>query len=323
MFNGTFDLLVTHNGDASVIGTNYKTSPAVAAFINGFHAHSTELDDGHRFGMIHLASVIVSAVFAISESQKLSFDSFFKGIVLGYEAAARLAISIQPGHKKRGFHTTGTCGTIGAAVGCSVAMGFDNTQLKTAISAAATSAAGILEIQEDSSDLKAYNVAHAAMGGVVAALVGCTGLRCPDDILLGEYGWMKLFSDTINESKLVEKTTYYEIERIYRKPYAACRHCHSAIEAALKIAERDGKTAEQINSIEIYTYSLAIKGHDHREAKSISSAKLSMPFSVAAAYLLQNCFLDAFSWENVTNPDIKELAHKIRVIENEEFSNIS
>ena len=29
----------------------------------------------------------------------------------------------------------------------------------------------------------------------------------------------------------------YAIERIYRKPYAACRHCHSAIEAALLLRQ--------------------------------------------------------------------------------------
>lgn len=323
MFNGTFEMFVTQGGNASVIGTDHKTNPPVAAFINGLHVHSTELDDGHRFGMLHLGSVIVSAVFAICESQELSMDSMLKGIVIGYEAAVRLALSIQPGHKKRGFHTTGTCGTIGAAVGCSIAMGLDKVQMKTVVSVAATSAAGILEIQEDASELKAYNVAHAAQSGSMAALVGSTGLQCPDNILLGDRGWLKMFSDTINENKLVERASYYEIERIYRKPYAACRHCHSSIEAVLKIAERNNRTAEQISSIEVYTYKLAIKGHDHREVKGVSSAKLSMPFSVAAAYVLHSCFLDTYSQENIMNPDIIALAHKVKVIENEDFSKLS
>ena len=251
MYYGKFDILTLRGGASSVIGANTKADPAIAAFINGFHAHSTELDDGHRFGMIHLGSVIVSAVLAVSESQVLSMDSLLKGIVVGYDAAVRLAFSIQPGHKQRGFHTTGTCGTIGAAVGCSIAMNFNHAQMKTAISAAATSAAGILEIQEDASELKAYNVAHAAMSGVMAALVGRAGLHCPDNILLGDRGWMKLFSDTVNEKKLTEKTTCYEIERIYRKPYAACRHCHSAIEAVLNIAERNSQK-EQIANMSVY-----------------------------------------------------------------------
>jgi len=323
MYSGKLDMLTSRSGDSSVIGTNAKADPAIAAFINGFHAHSTELDDGHRFGMIHLGSVIISAVLAIFESQALSMDSLLKGLVVGYEAAARLAISIQPGHKNKGFHTTGTCGTIGAAVGCSIAMDFDYAQMKTAISAAAASAAGILEIQEDASELKAYNIAHAAMSGVMAALVGSTGLNCPDDILFGDRGWMKLFSDTLNEKKITEKTTYYEIERIYRKPYAACRHCHSAIEAVLKITENNSQTAALVNSIEVSTYELAIKGHDHKEIRGIASAKLSMPYSVAAAFVLHSCSLDAFDQISLANPDIIALTQKVKVIENVDFSNLS
>lgn len=69
-----------------------------------------------------------------------------------------------------------------------VARGYNREQLKSTISAAATSAAGVLEIQENSSQLKPYNLAHGAMSGFMAAEMGKTAILGPDDILGGKRG---------------------------------------------------------------------------------------------------------------------------------------
>lgn len=310
-------------GVCSLLGYNCRTDARTAAFVNGFNAHTIELDDGHRFGMIHLGGAIISAVLAVAEGEQLSYKQLLKGIVLGYEVAVRTALTIQPGHKKYGFHTSGTCGTIGAAVGVAVAMDYNVAQMKSTISAAATSAAGLLEIQEDASQLKPYNVGHAALSGVNAAYMGMSGCMGPDDILAGERGMFRLLSNTLNESKLTEKAEYYEIERIYVKPYAACRHCHSAIEAAIDLREEYDVPVEKIERIEVYTYGLAVKGHNHKEIKGISSAKLSMPYSIAVAYMLRRADLYAYSEQCVTNSEILDLIKKVEVIEKKEFSELS
>ena len=44
-------------------------------------------------------------------------DDVLRGIIIGYEAAIRMGNCIQPGHRARGFHASGTVGTIGAAMG--------------------------------------------------------------------------------------------------------------------------------------------------------------------------------------------------------------
>lgn len=91
--------------------------------VDGFAAHVLELDDGHQQGMIHLGASIITAVLAITEKEKLSSASTLKCIVMGYEAAVRCARAIQPGHKVRGYHVSGTCGTIGSAMGVAFACG--------------------------------------------------------------------------------------------------------------------------------------------------------------------------------------------------------
>src|SRR5690606_28432317 len=121
-----------------------KVSPYVAALVNGMHAHVAELDDGERFGMFHPGAPILSALLSVANEKNISGTAFLRGIVIGYEAAIRVASALQPGLKDQGYHATGVCGTIGAAIGIGAALGFSKQQLKGAFSAAATSASGIL-----------------------------------------------------------------------------------------------------------------------------------------------------------------------------------
>ena len=312
-------MLTGEPGKCEVVGGDRCASLYEAAFVNAFNAHSTELDDGSRFGMIHLGAAIISAVLALAQERALTYERALIGIVAGYEAAVRVSLAMQPSHKKRGFHTSGTCGTIGAAVGCACAMGCDRKQLKAAISAAATGAAGLLEIQEDASTLKPYNVGHASMAGVNAACVGMSGFVGPDDILGGKRGMFNLLSDQWDMDVMTAPADYYEIERIYVKPYAACRHCHSAIEATLALRE-NGVTPEAITEMDIRTYALAVRGHDHTDIRGAASAKLSMPFVVAAAYVLGSAGLESFTDEVLGDERILTLAKKVHVTADEEMS---
>lgn len=308
-------------GKVPVIGMNIMTDGKTACLINGYNAHSLELDDGHRFAMIHLGAGIISALYSAKQEREISQEKFLVGIIMGYEAACRVALAIQPSHKKKGFHAAGTCGTIGAAIGVAFALDMNIEKMKIVLATAVASATGMLEIQEQSSELKPYNLGRAAMDGLAAAYMGYTNFNVPNDILGGERGFLKLFSDESDPIKVIESQEYFEIERIYVKPYAACRHCHSAIEAALHL--REDIAIEEIKKIEVETYHLAIKGHNHKKITGVSSAKLSMPYSVAVAFVLGRADVYAFSQENVVKTDILEVVAKIDIIENDNFTSQS
>lgn len=311
------------NGKCSVIGMGRKADAVTASFVNGFNAHVMELDDGHRYGMIHLAAPVISAVIAAAENADADGQRLIEGIVMGYEAAVRLSISMQPAHKKNGFHTAGTCGTIGAAVGAGIVLGLDYEQLKAAVASASTSAAGLLEIQENASELKPYNTGHAAMSGLNAAYMGKTGFRGPNDILGGSRGMAAVLAAGADIEKMTARQAYYEIERIYFKPYAACRHCHSAIEAAILLRKKTELAADAIADITVFTYQLAVKGHDHTRIEGVPSAKLSIPFCVAAAYLMSDSNPVEFTEKNVSDKQLLALTSKVQVAEREEFSELS
>ncbi len=304
---------LTDNG-VSVVGFNRKSDLYNAALINGMCAHIAELDDGERQGSVHPGAPIISALLPLAEQRKLTGTDLIRGIVVGYEAAIRLASAIQPSHRNKGYHATGTCGTIGAAIGSTVALGFSKQQMKNTLSAAATSAAGMLNVIKGSSELKPFNAGQAAVSGLMATLVAQAGFTGSDDVLGGEWGLLNILTDKCNFA-LFERQTgdLLGIEKVYMKPYAACRHCHPAIDAALELRKLHSISSSQIKEIKVSTYHLAADGHDHVEIRGNTSAKMSTPYSVAVALITGKAGIDEFSDNRILDKEILALSQKVNV----------
>lgn len=309
-------------GTCSLIGGfGQRVTIQTAALLNGINAHAIELDDGHRIGMLHLGSPIISALLAIVEKENLSTRNFLRGITIGYEVAIRLACCVQPGCKLKGYHATGTCGTVGAAMGIAAALHFDKEQTKSTMSAAITSAAGVLEMIEGDTELKPYNAGRAAMDGVTAAYIGKARFKAPEDALGGKRGFLKVMTD---EPKIEYLTDFsgdkLMIETIYMKPYAACRHCHPSIEAALKIRQKDEFDLKEVENIHVDTYKLAVAGHNHTDIKGVNSAKMSIPYSLAVALYTGKGGLDEFMEPYISNTEIQTITDKVTVSDMDELT---
>lgn len=316
--------IAKQGGNSTVIGQEAKTTLHNAAFLNAMNAHATELDDGHRLGMIHLGASIFSALMPVAELEGVDKENVLRGAVVGYEAAVLSAMAMQPSHKMRGYHTSGTCGTIGAAMAIATALHFTKQEMKNALSAAVAGAAGLLEMQEDDSEMKPYNLAHAAVSGITAAYAALAGYSGPSDPMGGKRGLLAVMSENPNIEVLTHFCDdHYEIERIYRKPYAACRHCHPAIEAVLRIKHEYDLKTDDIESVRVETYKLAVGGHDHKNIQGVASAKLSTPFSVALALVKDQAGMDDFNLANIHDNVIIDLCQKVEVLVNDELTSWS
>lgn len=306
-----------------VLGSSTPAPAVIAALLNGISAHTIELDDGHRIGMLHLGAPVISAIIAVAEKEQLSSQDVLRGITIGYEVAIRLACAVQPGCKLKGYHATGTCGTVGAALGIAAALHFDNEQMKSTMSAAITSAAGVLEMIEGDTELKPYNAGRAAMDGVTAAYIGKARFKAPEDALGGKRGFLKVMTDKPRMEFLAEFSgDKLMIETIYMKPYAACRHCHPSIEAALKIRNRPGFDISEIEHIHVDTYKLAVAGHDHTEIKGVNSAKMSIPYSLAVALFTGKGGMDEFTETYINNTEILSITDKVTVSDVDELTSL-
>lgn len=309
-------------GKSTIIGIDRKTTKQAAALFNGMNAHVIEMDDGHRVGALHVGATVFSSLLAVAEHENLSIKDVLYGAIIGYEATIRLACAVQPGNKLKGYHATGTCGTVGAALGIAAAMGQDFGQMKSTLSAAVTSAAGLLEMQEDNSELKPLNVGRAAMDAVSAAYIGKARFRAPKDAIGGKRGFLKVMTDDPHVDFITDfnKDTPLAVSQIYMKTYASCRHTHPAIEAALMLRKKVIGRQSDIMSIDVETYRLAVIGHDHTEILGVSSAKMSMPFCIALALCKGSAGMADFSDDTVTDGAILSLTRKVKVSESAELT---
>jgi len=309
------------SGEASVIGFDRKTSAENAAFINGLSSHIAELDDGVISGIVHPGSPVLSALLPVVEKEQVQGEDLLKGIIIGYEVATRIADAIQPSHKKCGYHATGTCGSIGAALGIAAMLDFSRAQMKDVFSSSSVSAHGTLKVLEDDSELKPYNVAQAAIGAVLAVSMGRAGFAGPNDVLSGGTGFISMVADEFDADQLVPKEgDAFAVERVYVKPYAACRYCHPAIDAVLKMRAGHSLRPEMIESVNVATYTLAVAKHDHTVINGISSAKMSIPYSVAVALVAGKAGIEEYSDECIANPAVVALAEKVSVRPDDELT---
>lgn len=308
------------NNCASVISFGLKKSATDAAFLNGYISHVAELDDGVNSGIVHPGTPCISALMAYAEVNKVSGLDLLRGIVVAYEVTIRLANAVQPAHKIRGYHATGSIGAVGAAAGLAVMKNATKKVFKNAISAALISSGGSLKALEDASQLKPFNVGNAARSGLIAFLVADAGIIGPNDALGGEKGFLFMMSENFDTSKLIPSNANFAIHDIYIKPYAACRYCHPAIEASIELSKTHSFVIDDIKEIEVSTYDLAVKNHDHIDIPNSSSGKMSIPFSVATAILNKNAGIDEFSDKQVYDKTIIDLTKKVKVHSNPDFS---
>jgi len=309
-------------GSVKPIGHNRTCSLADAIFINGLSAHYLELDDGVRYGVIHPSAPLFSALIPLAIENKVQWADILRGAVCGYETSIRIASAMQPYHYSAGYHPTATCCTLGVAVGVAVMLGWDDAIVKDAFSAACISACGSLKVLEDVSQLKPYNCAKAALNGYMSALMAKAGFAGPSEPLDGDTGFLKMMSSSYDEDILTGERDYLYLEKIYQKPYASCRHTHPEIEACFKIRANAGFSLEQVDSVKVTTYKGVIGKHDFKDIHGESSARMSIPFSVAVALAIGKAGIAEFGEPYVSDKALLDLTRRVDIVPSEDLSKL-
>lgn len=306
---------------ARPVGFEARGDTSSAALLNGISAHWLDLDDGHRYGDVHPGAPVIACLTALASEGRIDGEAFVRGVVVGYEAAIALATAMQPGLRDRGFHATGPCGTVGAAMGAAEALELNREERRAVLAAAVTGAAGLLTAIQDGSDLKATNAGNAAANGLRAAQLGSTGFSAPRDALAGRFGLLEAMTDTPDPAALlVPHTAGALIRTTYLKPYPACRHAHGPVELALRLRAEHRLVAEAVRAVRVRTYRHAVMLHDHCEVQGSTDARMSTPFAVASTLVRGELQLDHFVGAALVDRAVLDLASRVTVLEDPELS---
>ena len=315
-----YEFAQPEEGKFRAIGTGKNLVLKEAVFLNGLNGHALDFDDGTNSGIIHLGSPIFSLLLPLAQRYGISVEKLLRAAIVGYEASYTMAVSIQPGHKKMGYHATGTCGTLGATIAASYMLEFSTEERFQAFASAAVAASGMLKVLDDGSELKPYNVAKTALLSLTALQLGKSGFKGHPDPLGGR-GFFKMMTGKESvELKPVLLNGTYAIMKTYTKPYASCRYTHPSVEAAIHMRERVKST--DVVEIDIKTYDLAVAGHDHTDIAGSYSAKMSIPYATAAGLLYGKAGLQEFTEDVVRGEEIMALTRKVKVEADDELSKV-
>ncbi len=312
--------------EASAVATRKMLPAPFAGFINGVSAHSVEMDDAHHGALTKTGSVIVPAAFAMSEATAADGKKFLAAVVAGYETTIRIGLAVNPGHRTRGYHTTGTVGAFGAAAVAGKLLGFDGNKLAHAFGVAGTQASGLMAFQNYPSMIKQLNVGKAVYNGLLSAALVSDGFTGPINILEGSEGFGRAFTDDLHLEELTRGLgSEYRILEVGYKPHAACRWAHGAIDAIAEIVQRTGVKSTEVDHIDIYAATLAVRQTSERQPKSLMDARaFSTPFGVAAAFVLGHTRVSVHDFKTAwSNPAVMDLSKRTFMHEDPEFGTAS
>lgn len=314
-------VLANGEGACTVIGYPWKASPPVAAFINGSAGHAFELDDVHDETIMHPGTVVIPAALAVAEDQNNSGEEFLTAVIMGYEAAARAGLAVNPNvHMLRGFHPTGTMGVFGAAAATGVLLKLSSQQMNHALGIAASMASGIMEFSQSGGMVKRIHGGRAAEGGVQAAYLAKDGFEGPTQGLDGKFGYCCTFSDEPQLHLLTEDLgSRFMIDEITVKPYACCSDVHPIIDALLEIKQQPKFDLQQIERIDIEAPTKVAEQNSLNGLTSIMAAQYSAKFTAAATLLRDIRDPSIYSEDSLEDPEIRLLHDKVFIKRADEF----
>lgn len=310
-------------GKATVLFQKKKLRAGAAAMINAVYCHGADIDDGHREAEAHPGVAVIASVLALAEEIGATGMDALTSVVAGYEVFIRVAKSILPSHLWRGFHTTGTVGTIASAAACAKLLHLDCTGIEKAISLAATQTAGLLIVCESGQASKPINPGRAAQTGILCAKLASKGSDAPDNIFESKKGFTHAFSDDYKPKALVDRLgVYYEIMDTYVKLYPSCRHTQATIEALKKCIAENGPISDA-EKIDIHTYPIAVDivGYN-REPKTIGDVKFSIPYTAACIAMYGDYTLENLAHFAEEREKVIQFIERINVIPEDKYDDI-
>jgi 2-methylcitrate dehydratase PrpD len=301
-----------HRGpsEATVVGTDFKTSAEQAAFVNGIQGHGDELDEVlHLFG--HASAVLVPGIFAAAEREGADGPSLMTALVVGYDVAGRLGRSgfnlevLSP----RNFTKETIAGPLAIAAALARILDLDQRMTCAAIGLAAEQSSGLQAKKFESEHMnKSAHMGIAARNGVAAAYLARHGYGGVFDIFDSPNNIFRAFAPDQNDpSQLVDSLgERFEILATGFKRFAAGRPMHTAIHGLINIMNREDIEPGEISGIHVDMTSL-----QHDLLTGNPTLNVNVEYVLAAAALRGQLTWDEFGDDITSDPDFQNLWGKV------------
>ena len=241
-------LTIDGQGKVPVFGTEQTTAPGHAALVNAVAGHAYDLDDWEEPANTHPTVVLLPACLAAAHGQCVSGAELLGAYAVGFEVIVRLGEALTLDHYNRGFHSTATLGSIGAAAAVSRLLNLDHQATAHALSLAATQASGYT--LQFGTHAKPLQAGFAARTGVESACLAKAGVTANPNLIESSRGFAGLLGDSDGSLKSLGKPWALSEYGIAFKLWPSCGYTHQLMTAAQCLRPQVVNRLDQIIEIE-------------------------------------------------------------------------
>ena len=318
--------LVGYGGgaEAAVFGCEALRAPtSLAARANATAGHAMDFDDTQLssspdriFGLLtHPTMAPLAAALAVGERLAVSGAKFLEAFLVGFEVECKIAEAIHPAHYQKGFHSSGTVGTFGAAVAAARLMDLDRSQLEMAIGIATSLTSGIRI--SFGTMAKPLQLGRAAENGVVAAELAANGFTGGKQALDGPWGFFSVFGGGVDTDRIVGAlgNPYSVVEPgVSVKPYPCGSLAHPSMDAMLKLMLEYDVKAGEIEAIVLRAGSNILDPLRYAFPENALEAKFSLPFVLSSMALCRKAGIAEFTDAFVCSEPVRGMMRKVKVM---------
>jgi 2-methylcitrate dehydratase PrpD len=231
---------------------------------------------------------------------------------IGVEVECKVAEAIMPRHYQHGFHSTATCGSIGAAAGAAKMLGLDREATRRALSIGATQAGGLRE--NFGTMTKPFHAGRAAESGVVAVDFALRGWTAAENILEAPRGFFRAAGggyDAPSIDGALGHPWSFESPGVSIKPHPSGSLTHPGMRVMLRLIEEHDLRPDQVRRVRVGTNSNMPNALIHHRPRTELNAKFSMEFCLSILLLERRAGLAQFTDAVVRRPDVQSLIERV------------
>ncbi|MFQ5729233.1 MAG: MmgE/PrpD family protein [Waddliaceae bacterium] len=302
--------------EATVIGFGDKFPAANTTFLNSLMCRALDFNDIYWKEDPSHPSDLIPAALAMGERARAGMKEVLVGIVLAYEFEQRLCEYAKPGIRERKWHHATWTQFVSPIVAGKL-LGLTIDQMVNAIGISGCHnhtigcpTAGHLTMMKNTVD------PMSVQSGVFAALMAERGYTGTEAIFEGKEGVMDVYGpdwDTDILTRDLGET--YRIMECSMKAFPTEALTHTHLSATLKLVIEQDLHPEDIEEVRIATiaraYDILFDPHKYNPT-SRETADHSLPYCIARAILDRKITTQTFDQDNIDDPRLKELIHKIK-----------
>ena len=217
-----------------------------------------------------------------------------------------------PDHYDRGWHITGSTGSVGAAAACARLLGLNVQQTAMAMGIAASQPIGMRE--QFGTMTKPFHPGGSARAGLTSALLAQNGFTASAKALEAPRGFIQTVSTKHDWSEITnELGERFEISFNTYKPFACGIVVHPSIDACVQLRAK-GIAPDQIERIDLKVHSLVLELTGKKTPADGLQAKFSVYHGCAAGLMVGRAGEEEYEDAFVTRADTVALRAKVNAV---------